>query len=302
MYQTVEYLKLIDNKSTLATLAKKLNLTWLSTLELIGKINNIEAGLVKIQADGKIVVTRKLDWLNEAVILQQFHKLGVDNYGVKLLAEVTSTNSYILDNLSILKNHTVVVAELQSCGQGRGDKLWTSILATDLTISFLYFFEPDFNYELLPLVIAIAINRLLKQYRTKNYIKWPNDIYLDNNTKISGILLQSGIFKEKRFIIIGIGLDNIFNFDRNILVANLVNHVEHIIGEYTIFGFALLRQEWIDNCLHYNKRVSLTLNGKIVDFGINTGLTSDGQLVIQSKNGQQNQYENGNLSLLVENV
>lgn len=302
MCQTVEYLKQINNSSTIARLAKKLNFTWLRTLELVGKINNIEAGLVKVQADGKIVVTRKLDWINEVGVLQQFHKLGLDNYVLKLLAEVPSTNSYILDNLSILKNQTVVVAEFQSRGQGRGDKRWTSIVATDLTISFLYFFELDFNYELLSLIIAIAINRLLKQYRIKNYIKWPNDIYVANNTKIGGILLQSGIFNKKRFVVIGVGLDNIFNLERNVLLANLVNHVEHVIREYAIFGFALLRQEWMDNCLHHNKMVSLMTNGKIVDCGINVGLTAAGQLLIQSENGQQKQYGNGNFSLLVEKV
>lgn len=301
MSKIINCLKLLSKTTNQFELAKKLEINWLEVLELIGKINKIEPGLINTNNGDGFTLTRKIDWINENKINKCLQTLEQTKYTVKVLPDTLSTNTYILNNLSSLTDKTIVTTEYQSKGRGRADKEWVSKIATDLTVSLLYFFEPEFNYELLPLVAAIGINRLLKQYRILNLIKWPNDIYLLDNSKIAGILLESGIRGDKRFVVMGIGLDNPTNIDRSILLSNLINHMDHVVTEYSVFGFAMFRREWLDNCLHYNKKVNLYQNGKILDSGINVDLTEDGDLVIKSK-GLKKQYHGSNISLRIDGM
>jgi biotin-[acetyl-CoA-carboxylase] ligase BirA-like protein len=301
MSKIIECLKLMPQVSNQFELARALDINWLALLELIGKINQIESGLINNSSGRGFFLTRKLDWVYEDKVIHQLVKLDQTGYSIKVVDETNSTNTYILNNIGVLNNKTVVSAEFQSSGRGRNDKIWTSKIATDLTVSFLYMFEPEFNYELLPLVVAVCLNRLLKQYRMPNLIKWPNDIYLKDNSKIAGILLESGIRENKRFVVMGIGLDNPLNINRCELLVNLINHMDHVINEYSAFGFAMFRQEWLDNCLHYNKMVNLSKNGHLIDRGINIDLTSDGNLVIKSKN-EKKEYHGSNISLSIEGI
>lgn len=311
MLGLIKCLKLLSSGCvSLVKLAEDMGFNWLQMLELIAKTNDLEPGLVKTGQNCSFCLTRPIDWLDPIEVLNELRPHGLDNYAIKLLPEVDSTNTYAFCNLNNLSNRTIVVAELQSGGRGRGDKRWISKIATDLTVSFLYFFPLHFSCELLPLIAAVAVNRLLKQYRISNYIKWPNDIYLANgggdgfvpfNGKIAGILLQSGIHCEQRFVIIGIGINNSFSWCRNKLLASLVAHMEHVVQEYSVFGFAMLRQEWLDNCLHYNKTVKLYHEQKLITSGLNTDLTLEGKLVVKNKNGEY-EYISGSLSLLIDDM
>ena len=296
MHKVIQCLKLIPKANNQFDLLSLMNVNWLELLELIGKINQIEDGLINNSSAKGISLTRQLDWIIEDKLSQNIAKLQQTEYNIKILDETSSTNTYILNNIENLDNKSVVSTEYQSGGRGRNNKVWVSKVATDLTVSFLYKFSLDFNYELLPLVVAIAINRLLKQYRMTNFIKWPNDIYLKDNTKVAGILLESGIRGDKRFVVIGIGLDNPLFIDRALLLANLINQMEHVINEYMAFGFAMFRREWLDNCIHYNKTVYLYKNGELLDSGINTDLTETGDLVIKTETGIK-EYNGSNISL-----
>ena len=296
MSNIIQCLKSIPKAKNQIELARLLNINWLELLELIGKINQIENGLINNSSADGLVLTRNLDWITDAKIINNLTKLEQSSYTVKLIDEINSTNTYILNNLAALDNKTVVSADFQSGGRGRNNKKWLSKIATDITVSFLYLFSLKFNYELLPLVVAVGLNRLLKQYRIPNFIKWPNDVYLKDSSKISGILLESGIRDNKRFVVVGIGLDNLLHLDRALLLSSLIYHMEHVIAEYSVFGFSMFRQEWLDNCMHYNKNVSLYKNGNLIDSGINIDLTSTGDLVIKSKN-QIKQYNGNSISL-----
>lgn len=301
MSKIIDCLKLMNQTTNQFDLAKKLNISWLQMLELIGKINSIEPELVDNRSGNSLLLTRKLNWIDSEKVTKNLIKLQLSGYIVKILPEIESTNSYVLNHINNLQDKTIVAAEYQSQGRGRSNKVWVSKIATDITVSILYFFDLEFSYELLPLITAISINRLLKQYRQQNFIKWPNDIYLSDNTKVSGILLDSGIRGGKRFVVVGIGLDNVYGLDRSELLSNLVNHMDHVLKEYSAFGFAMFRQEWLDNCMHFNKKVTLYKDGQIIDSGINVDLTLDGQLVVES-NGNKNQYISSSVGLRIDGM
>ncbi|MFN7094863.1 MAG: biotin--[acetyl-CoA-carboxylase] ligase [Burkholderiales bacterium] len=296
MSKIIDCLKLLQEPKSQATLSAALAITQFEVLELIGKINQIEPNLINATSSSSIKLTRNLDWLNPQEIREGLAQLGHTEYTVKILGETLSTNTHIANNLVSLANKAAVIAEYQSKGRGRQDRQWQSKVATDLTVSVLYLFPPQFKFELLPLISAIAVNRLLKQFHLLTKIKWPNDVYTLDGTKIVGILVESGIRNEQRFVIVGIGLDNIIAVKRSELVCHLLNHLDQVIREYSLFGFTLLRQEWLDNCIHYNRKVEIYQNHKLIDSGINSDLTDTGQLIVKSANGVK-QYISSNISL-----
>ncbi len=284
MSKTIECLKFLDTPKNQFQLAEKLNLSSIEVLNLIRKINKTDSNLIKNTEENQFYLNRKLKWLDKNLINLEIYKNNCE-YKLEVLDEVDSTSSYIKNNLSILENQTVVTAEYQSEGRGRHERKWISKIAHDITVSILYFFPKNFNYEHLPLILAIAINRLLKDLNIVNKIKWPNDILLSDFSKIAGILVESGIYVNKRYIIIGIGINNIFDYERNKVLINLINYVDNILKVYQKFGFKVFYQEWLDNCIHFNKYVSVYQNNKFIDSGINTGISMEGHLLIDTKNG-----------------
>ncbi len=300
MSKIIECLKLMPEICSNTELANKMGLNWLGMLELLGKINQIEPDLVNITSS-RLALIRELDWFDQTLISKYLSTFDQSKYIIKIIPEINSTSTFILNNLNVLSDKTIVTTELQLQGRGRGDNLWTSRLATDVAASILYFFPNDFEFELLPLITAVGLCRLLKQFGIRSYIKWPNDIYLQDKGKIAGILLESGIRDGRRFVVLGIGLNNIFEIKRNLLLSSLVNHMDHVIQEYKAFGFAMFRQEWLDNCIHLHKKVNIYQNDKLINSGLNIDLTYDGQLVIKNQE-KISKYINGNVSLrLVDN-
>lgn len=237
-------------------------------------------------------------------IAQKLIQSGLGNYKVMIHEELASTNTYALDHIEQLENNSVIVCEGQSAGLGRNGKTWTSRPYLDMSVSFVHKFPLDFDYELLPLVIAVAVNRLFKQLRISTKIKWPNDIWTCSRIdkiKIAGILLSAKIYANERYIVSGIGLNNIENWERNNLLINLITHVENVLSEYKVFGFAIVRQEWLDNCTHYRKVISLYQGGELLDHGIHIDLTSNGKIVIEDKNnGEIREYSGSTVSLIFE--
>jgi biotin-(acetyl-CoA carboxylase) ligase len=243
-----------------------------------------------------------LNRLNPQQIKQKLAQLGRPDYNVMVYEELASTNTYALDNIAQFENNSVIVCERQNAGMGRNGKIWTSRPYIDLSVSFVHKFPLDFEYELLPLVIAVAVNRLFKQLRVSAKIKWPNDIWLLDNKKAAGILLSAKVYNNYRYIVSGIGLNNIDNWERNELLLNLIIHIENVLSEYKLFGFATVRQEWLDNCMHYRREISLYQDNKLLDNGIHVDLTNDGKIVLKSQSsGNICEYKGSAISLIVEN-
>jgi biotin-(acetyl-CoA carboxylase) ligase len=294
-------------------LANRLNITSLKLLELIGQINKIEPSLINNQSGDKLYLTRSIDWLELEQIThslerrsslndypQEVHQSNVRDYTIQILNEIDSTNDYIFKNLEKLKNKTVVTAEYQSLGKARNGKVWITSFATDITASFVNQFELDFKYELLPIIISVAVNRLFKQFGVSSKIKWPNDVMLPDKTKIAGILVECCIRDSKRYVVIGVGVDNVGIWGRNALFASLIQNIANIISEYEFFGFDLIYREWLDNCIHYKRQIKLYQDNNLLVEGAHMGLSKNGSLIIETTGGEHKEYQGGNLSLIFE--
>jgi len=126
---------------------------------------------------------------------------------------VDSTNDYLAKLVREKKaeNKFVLVADFQTKGKGQRSNRWYSSRGKNLLFS-LYLTPNDTlvkNKIYFNIITSLALVHTLKKYliNKKIKIKWPNDILVEN-CKISGILIETTVLKEKiKTVIIGVGIN-----------------------------------------------------------------------------------------------
>jgi BirA family transcriptional regulator, biotin operon repressor / biotin---[acetyl-CoA-carboxylase] ligase len=100
---------------------------------------------------------------------------------------------------------TVVVADRQTAGRGRGQHAWVSP-AGNLYLSVLL--RPTFGrVTLLPLLAGLAVADAVQEQAVDARLKWPNDV-LANGKKLAGILTESASSATGiDWVVIGIGVN-----------------------------------------------------------------------------------------------
>ena len=127
------------------------------------------------------------------------------------LQETDSTSSY-LTTLSLherVEEFTVVKADFQTAGKGQRGNSWESEMGKNLLFSIIFY--PDFleirKQFLLSQAIALAIKEELDTFADGFSIKWPNDIYW-NQQKICGTLIENDLLGSSiQKSIAGIGIN-----------------------------------------------------------------------------------------------
>ena len=133
---------------------------------------------------------------------------------IKLLKykSVKSTNNVALKlikekNLS----PTIVSSENQTQGRGQMGKKWVSKKGN---LFFSIFFEINhkkINFKHFAILNAYLLKRIISQEVLKKIkIKWPNDL-LFGRKKICGILQEVVSYNQKKFLIVGIGINTNLN-------------------------------------------------------------------------------------------
>ena len=127
--------------------------------------------------------------------------------------KIDSTNSYaqrLIDKGNLHEGDVIFTLNQQN-GRGQGDNLWESESGSNLLISIIL--EPKFivasQQFILTQLISISIVDVVKKFIRNDdvRIKWPNDIYVNNN-KVAGILFQNYIKGNNiEHSIIGIGIN-----------------------------------------------------------------------------------------------
>lgn len=282
----IRLLKLLstENGLSVAKLSKLLKVDSLTILKYIAEITQVAPELI-VNNDGKYFLDQQLEWLDKTQLQQQLCNQNL-NYDITLLDQIESTNNYALNHISNYPDRSLVSCDWQYAGRGRFGRSWLSSIAQDITVSLIRIFPANYNLGVLPLLCAVAINRLLKDYKIRNQIKWPNDIYVAEK-KVAGILVENLVRQQQNHCVIGIGLDNFANFSRNKLLAELVITLEKLLSEFEIFGFALLRREWLDNCRHLKQKTTIYQNDIEICHGIHQDIGENGELIIETDSGLQ---------------
>lgn len=127
-------------------------------------------------------------------------------------AQIASTNSRALElaNLAELETPTLVLAQRQSAGRGRGENSWWSAEGA-LTFSVIleacqFGLAPD-RWPQVSLATGLAICEALESLRPHAplQLKWPNDVMLGGK-KLCGILSEIPSMHKGR-IVVGIGIN-----------------------------------------------------------------------------------------------
>ena len=124
------------------------------------------------------------------------------------LQSVTSTNDIAI---SLIKKNekkpSIIVANVQRKGRGTRGKKWISKKGNIFMSIFFKINEKKINFRQFSLINPYIIRFVLKKYsKHKIKIKWPNDL-LVKGRKICGILQEVIEFEEKKYLVIGIGVN-----------------------------------------------------------------------------------------------
>ena len=128
---------------------------------------------------------------------------------------VTSTNDVAIDFIKEKKEEAgCILAENQTKGRGTQGKKWISEIGNLFTT---FFFPLNKNYppfNEFTIINPIIISSVLKNFCGQKVIKFksPNDVFL-NGKKISGILQEIITLNNKKFLLVGIGMNIVSNPD-----------------------------------------------------------------------------------------
>lgn len=119
--------------------------------------------------------------------------------------EIDSTNNYLKNSYQLLDDFTFAVADYQSHGKGRNDRVWQSNSGENLMFSFLIKNQDLIKQaEMLSIATAVEVASLAEKYNIdKVSIKWPNDV-LVGDKKVCGILLEGQV---PDYLVVGVGLN-----------------------------------------------------------------------------------------------
>ena len=220
--------------------------------------------------------------------------------------EVESTNSFLLNKSNKFNSEgTILLAEKQSKGRGRKERVWYSAKGQNLTFSILLTSKKYLGkkFNLLNFATSLSVAFALENlFQLKTELKWPNDV-LVKGKKICGILLESTSQGNKiERVVIGIGLNvnqalfqGNFNLeptsiklelgesvDREKLLAELLNTFEEILQKMESKPDEIMK-DWKDRCNLIGEKISVTEEGN-TKYGIFEDLDEEGFLLLKTKN------------------
>lgn len=247
------------------------------------------------------------------------------------IPSIDSTNKWLKERaLSGAPEGTVVLAEMQTLGRGRSERLWHSPLGG---LYFSVLIKPksldrptDFS-----LMAGIAMSQTVKFFLPREGgvgVKWPNDCLL-HGKKVGGVLCEVVGDPTDYSVIVGIGLnvntslEELKEFEHRPFKAASMkaasNNASFVIDEvcekyldyfFTLYecylerGFSVIQSLWEKECLFLGKKIELTETGlsqrsenlaKTVQ-GIFLGIDERGALVVSQGPGDRRSYVTGEVS------
>ena len=139
--------------------------------------------------------------------------------------KVKSTNNTafrIIKNLDV--DYGMIISEIQTSGRGQYGKKWISNRGNFFTSFFYNLDNFVITFKQLTNLNCLLVKKLLRiYYKGKITFKKPNDLLI-NKKKICGILQETLTKFDKRYLVVGIGINLIKNpFIENYPTDNLFN-------------------------------------------------------------------------------
>ncbi len=299
-------------------IGNKLGITRSAIWKAIKKLNKYQIKVTSIKGKG-YAMQEPLVLLDDKKIKQVLDPAIKKDIDLTLLETTDSTNNY-LKKISSKNRFKICLAEHLTQARGRFQRAWHAPFGQNIYLSCQYRFAKDLS-ELagLSLVIGLAIIKTLHEFGLNNkiMIKWPNDI-LWQRRKLAGTLIEVSAETHGHCeAMIGIGLNvNMLDadndvvsqpwaslrqiqnkyFDRNVVVAALINHLVNYIQQFELHGLAHFMEEWnASDCL-LGQSVTI-INGKEEVQGLAQGINEQGHLLLKLPNGRTHAFSSGDASV-----
>ncbi len=215
------------------------------------------------------------------------------------LAEVGSTNDWLLERAVGLADNHWVIADRQTAGRGRRGRAWGDG-AGNLMASVIV--RANGAVQQLSFVAALALLEALEAKEGQGsetpaprfFLKWPNDVLLDG-AKVSGILLE----RAGNALVIGFGANlaqHPADTERPAIslaaaglpvpapmdvLALLMPAFVHYRRLWEDEGFEAIRTRWLARAAGLGERVTARLGSETVE-GHFEGLAADGALTMRT--------------------
>lgn len=209
-----------------------------------------------------------------------------------------STQDLLKEQMTLFPAERLLVScDHQERGRGRSDHIWYALPGS---LCFSLVIDPHPKMSFTALEMSLLVARFFEE--RKLLLKWPNDLWNQQQKKCCGILVQN--FNNNMVAGIGLNLfsetsefgdvfDEAFPLDKKTYALKLANFIlEHRYADHLA-----LTRDWEARCGHLNQSVRIT-EGELVLEGIFKGLGADGEAVIETKEGRKHVY-NGSLRPIV---
>ncbi|XP_032674789.1 biotin--protein ligase isoform X2 [Odontomachus brunneus] len=234
-----------------------------------------------------------------------------------IYADVLTSSMHVTD-CTLLEHGLAVIPRQQTKGLGRGRNMWLSPIGCAMFTLQMHF---ELNsvigsrISILQHYIAVAIVHAVRSksgYEDINIrLKWPNDIYIGNSTKIGGLLVKTKIDDRNCICDIGSGI-NLFNskptlcintaiedynqkygtnlqmFSYEEFIAQVFNCIEYLIDriihqEDIKFFYELYYKYW----LHENSNVTVVKRNGESENVVIKGIDDFGYLLVEDGKGNK---------------
>ncbi|MGE0480986.1 MAG: biotin--[acetyl-CoA-carboxylase] ligase [Phycisphaerae bacterium] len=114
------------------------------------------------------------------------------------LAEIDSTNAFLLKHAAALPDGTIATAEVQTAGRGRQGRRWSAPRGSSVLLSALLH-EPAGSvlHAWATLVAALAVrDGIAASTECRPTLRWPNDLVVGRR-KLAGVLAESAPFPAR---------------------------------------------------------------------------------------------------------
>ncbi|MBA4321927.1 MAG: biotin--[acetyl-CoA-carboxylase] ligase [Odoribacter sp.] len=225
---------------------------------------------------------------------------------------LSSTNSHAA---TLLKNRPVqegaiIYTNYQTAGRGQAENIWESEKGKNLLISIIlypFMIKPADQF-IISEIISLGICDYLRQFTANVSIKWPNDIYV-NNDKIAGILIEASIIRnEIENIIAGIGLNinqKIFKsdapnpvsltmitgkiYDTDECLKNLASHLDRRYKQLLHEKRSEINSDYLSNLYRFGQWSDYRDSNGLFE-GRVISVTTGGRLQIEDRRGRIYEY------------
>lgn len=241
-------------------------------------------------------------------------------YRLAALEETASTNAYALTMAAEgAADRTIVWAARQTSGRGRMGRPWVSAPGNLFCSFILHPRRPLCDWGQLTFVAALAVAETIGALLPEGAVvgcKWPNDVLLDGQAKISGILLETGKGGAGTALIMGIGINLASHPDEldrrvtSVLAAGgaavpprtaldqLAGALEYWRLVWENEGFEEIRLAWLERAVGLGKGIEARISDRVLR-GKFLDLAPDGALVLENETGHH-QIHGGEVFFLQE--